>query len=188
MIQQTTPGSASGSTDRRPTFLWRLIIKDCLYFVALAILLGALLNYSLLANSFKGTLIAKIQQNQLASLKTTSNQLYPGIAFLDLVSAKKLFDDRLAIFVDARTPQEYEAGHISGAISLPVKELLTGVIVPSTILPNKDSVIIAYCDGGGCDYSLEVAKQLSARGYHNIYVLEEGYPGWEAAGYAVVKK
>jgi rhodanese-related sulfurtransferase len=188
VIQQATTGSASGSTSGRPAFSWRLIIKDCLYFVALAILLGGLLNYSLLASSFKGTLVARIQQNQLANLKTTSNQLYPGIAFLDMASAKKLFDDRIAIFIDARTPQEYEVGHISGAISLPVKELLTGVIVPSTILPNKDSVLIAYCDGGGCDYSLEVARQLSTRGYHNIFVLEDGYPGWEAAGYVVVKK
>jgi len=39
MIQQTKIGYASESSNKRPTFSWRLVIKDCLYFVAIAILL-----------------------------------------------------------------------------------------------------------------------------------------------------
>jgi rhodanese-related sulfurtransferase len=187
MMQQIKTVPASGSSSRRSTFSWRVIIKDCLYFIALAILLGWVLNYSLLANAFSGTLIPRIQQNQLANLKSKAEQLYPGISFIDLVSAKKLYDDKLAVFLDARTLQEYETAHISGAINLPVRDLLVGEIDPGKILPDREAVLITYCDGGECEFGLDVAKELSEHGYHNIFVLGEGYPGWESAGYPVDK-
>ena len=186
-IQQIKTGYASESSRERPAYSWRLVIKGCLYIVALAILLGGLLNYSLLLNAFNGTLITQIQQNQLTNLRSKAEQLYPGISFIDLVSAKKLFDDRLAIFVDARALQEYETAHISGAISLPARGLLRGDIVPDKVLPDREAVLITYCDGGECEFALDVAQDLSERGYHNIFVLGEGYPGWEAAGYTVDK-
>jgi rhodanese-related sulfurtransferase len=189
MIQQAKTGPASESSSRqsRPVFSWKAVIKDCLYFLALAILLGGIWNYSLLLKAFDGTLITEIQQNQLAELKLKAKQLYPGISFIDLVSAKKLYDDRVAIFVDARTSQEYENEHISGAISLPVRALLKGDIEPDKVLPDKEAVLITYCDGGECDISLELSKELSERGYQNIFVLGEGWPGWEAAGYPMDK-
>jgi rhodanese-related sulfurtransferase len=186
MLQQTTKGHASESSGRQPTFSWRQVIKDCLYFVAIAILLGGLLNYSLLRNAFNGTLIPKIQQNQLVNLRSKAKQLY-GISVIELVSAKQLYDEKSAIFVDARTAQEYEIGHISGAISVPDREFLMGEIDPGKILPNKDAVLITYCDGGECELALDVANGLSDRGYNNVFVLVEGYPGWEAAGYPVDK-
>jgi rhodanese-related sulfurtransferase len=188
VIQQTDTGYVSASSSRHPVFSWRMVIKDCLYFLTLAILLGGIWNYSLLFKAFNGTLITNIQQNQLAALKSKAAQLYPGISFIDLVSAKKLFDDRLAIFVDARVLQEYETAHISGAISLPVREFLIGEIDPGKTLPDRETVLITYCDGGECEIALDVAKDLSEHGYHNIFVLGEGYPGWEAAGYPVDKQ
>ena len=186
MIQQTKIGYASESSNKRPTFSWRLVIKDCLYFVAIAILLGGLLNYSLLLKAFNGTLIPKIQQNQLVNLKSKASLLY-GISVIDLISAKPLYDEKIAIFVDARTLQEYKIGHISGAISMPDREFLMGQIDPGKILPNKEAVLITYCDGGECELAIDVAKGLSERGYNNVFVLGEGYPGWEAAGYPVDK-
>jgi rhodanese-related sulfurtransferase len=187
MMQQNNPGSAPGTSSRRLAFSWRRIIKDCLYFVALAILVGGLLNFSLLANAFNGTLIPKIQQNQLADLKLKSAKLNPEISFIDLPVAKKLYDEKTAIFLDARAIKDYEAGHISGAINLPARDLLKGNIDPNKILPDKGAVLISYCDGGECELSLDIAKVLSERGYLNIFILGEGYPGWQGAGYPVDK-
>jgi rhodanese-related sulfurtransferase len=186
MMLQKNTNSASGFFNRRPAFSWRLVIKDCLYFMVLAILLGGLLNYSLLLNAFNGALIPRIQQNQLAILKSKAAQLY-GISVIDIASSKKLFDDKLAIFVDARTLQEYEAGSISGAISLPARELLRKDIDPSALLPNKETVLVTYCDGGDCELALDVATDLAGKGYQNIFIFGEGYPGWAAAGYPVNK-
>jgi len=183
MVQQINPGSVRVTLNKHPALKWRLIIKDCLYFVVLTILVGGLLSFSLLANAFNGSLTGKIQQNQLASLKLKSGQLYPGISFIDLVSAKKMYDDKLAVFLDARSIREYDTGHISGAIYMPAKELLKGIIEPAKILPDTQAVLISYCDGGECVLSLDIVKELSAQGYQNLFVFGEGYPGWEAAGY-----
>jgi rhodanese-related sulfurtransferase len=189
MIQQAKIGPTPESSGRQacPVLLWKLVIRDCLYFLALAILLGGIWNYSILIKAFNGTLITEIHQYQLAELKSKAEQLYPGISFIDLVSAKKLYDDKTAIFVDARTLHEYEVEHISGSISLSVKALLQGELEPDKILPNREAVLITYCDGGECDIGLELAKELSERGHQNIFVLGEGYPGWEAAGYPMDK-
>ena len=186
MLPQTKVDYASVSAGRRPTFSWRPIIKDCLYFIALAILLGGLLNSSLLRNAFSGTLIPRIQQNQVVILKAKAKQLY-GVTVIEFASAKQLYDEKNAVFIDARNAQEYEAGHISGAINVPDREFLMGEIDPGKILPNKDSVLITYCDGGECELALDVAKGLSERGYTDVFVLVEGYQGWEAAGYPVDK-
>jgi rhodanese-related sulfurtransferase len=70
---------------------------------------------------------------------------------------------------------------------VPDREFLMGEIDPAKILPNKETVLITYCDGGECELALDVAKGLSESGYNNIFVLVEGYPGWEAAGYPVDK-
>ena len=187
MMQQNKTSPAPGTPSSRPAFSWGPVIKDCLYFVALAILVGGLLNFGLLANAFNGTLVPKIQQNQLADLKLKYAQLDPGISFINLLYAHKLYDDKLAVFLDSRSLQEYETAHISGAISMPARELLKGIIDPIKILPDKEAVLISYCDGGECELSLDIAKVLSTRGYRNIFILGEGYPGWETAGYPTDK-
>jgi rhodanese-related sulfurtransferase len=158
-----------------------------LWIVALAILLGGALNYTLLLDAIDGKLIAGIQQKQLVELRQKAEQLYPGISFIDLVSAKKLYDDKIATFLDARTAPEYQREHIYGAISLPIRALVLGDIELDKVLPAKEALLITYCDGGECDIGLELAKELSKHGYNNIFVLGEGYPGWENAGYPMEK-
>jgi len=179
----TNPSLKSTRNQIHMPFSWSQIIRDCLWIIALAIILGGVLNYTLLVDAIDGTLIAKIQQKQLADLRQKAEQLYPGISFIDLISAKKLYDDKIAIFLDARTAPEYQREHISGAINLPIRALVLGDIELDNVLPDKGALLITYCDGGECDIGLELAKELSERGYNNIFVLGEGYPGWENAGY-----
>jgi rhodanese-related sulfurtransferase len=171
----------------RTVFSWTIIIKDCLWIVGLAILLGGVLNYTLLFDGIDGKLIAAIQQKQLTDLRQKAEQLYPGSSFINLISSKKLYDDKLALFLDARTAPEYQSAHIYGAMSLPIRTLVQGDIQLDKVLPDKGALLITYCDGGECDTGLELAKELSERGYNNIFVLGEGYPGWEAAGYPIEK-
>lgn len=188
-IQKVAPKSSSKSPRDRTliVFSWSQTIRDCLWIVALAILLGGALNYTLLLDAIDGKLIAGIQQKQLVELRQKAEQLYPGISFIDLVSAKKLYDDKIATFLDARTAPEYQREHIYGAISLPIRALVLGDIELDKVLPAKEALLITYCDGGECDIGLELAKELSKHGYNNIFVLGEGYPGWENAGYPMEK-
>lgn len=183
----TNPISKSPGNQTRKVFSWSQTLKDCLWIVALAILLGGVFNYTLLLDTINGRLISEIQQKQLVELRQKAKQLYPGITFINLVSAKKLYDDKIALFLDARTAPEYQREHIYGAISLPIRALVLGDIELDKVLPAKGALLITYCDGGECDIGLELAKELSTHGYNNIFVLGEGYPGWEAAGYPMEK-
>jgi rhodanese-related sulfurtransferase len=83
------------------------------------------------------------------------------------------------LFVDARSRQRYEAGHIPGAILLNEEQW-------DTLFPafsdawDPDKTIVVYCDGGGCEASQEVAARLrKALGVETIFVLKGGWPAWQ---------
>src|SRR5262245_60708613 len=81
-----------------------------------------------------------------------------------------------AVLVDARPEDEFRAGHIAGAVSLPVDELEARLHV----LP-MDQEIIVYCRGPYCPFSDEAVTQLRVSGYRaRRFAL--GYPDWRTAG------
>jgi rhodanese-related sulfurtransferase len=92
---------------------------------------------------------------------------------------KRLRDDTGLIVLDVRPRPEYEAGHIPGARSIPVDELLKRLReVP------RDRDIVAYCRGPYCVFSDEAVQVLRSRGYR-ANRMRDGYPDWKARGYAV---
>ncbi len=80
------------------------------------------------------------------------------------------------VVLDVRPQEEYEAGHIPGAISIPLNELKRRV----KELP-KSKQIVAYCRGPLCALAPEAARYLQSKGY-KVKRLTEGAPDWEAAG------
>ena len=83
--------------------------------------------------------------------------------------------DKLVV-LDVRPREEYEAGHIPGAISIPLEELKRRV----KELP-KSKQIVAYCRGPLCALAPEATRYLKGKGYR-VKRLAEGAPDWEAAG------
>lgn len=83
------------------------------------------------------------------------------------------------VILDTRPPNEYEAGHIAGAISVPVADLRRRL----KELP-KDKEYVAYCRGPYCVYADEAVELLHATG-RRARRLREGFPDWRAAGYPV---
>ncbi len=81
--------------------------------------------------------------------------------------------------VDVRPVVEYRAGHIAGAISVPI----TGFQRELANIP-KSFLVVAYCRGPYCVLSVEAVEQLRRRGYRAIR-LREGLPDWKAAGLPV---
>lgn len=81
--------------------------------------------------------------------------------------------------VDVRPADEYAAGHIPGAVSLPVPELRRRL----GELP-RDREVIAYCRGRYCLYSLDAVTLLRKHGYRARRA-HEGLPDWKAAGLPV---
>jgi len=83
-------------------------------------------------------------------------------------------------FLDVRTVEEYEQGHIKGAHLIPVQVLAEHLAdVP------KDKQVYVYCHSG--KRSSRAAKLLADKGYTKIENVVGGIEAWKAAGYPVVK-
>ena len=80
------------------------------------------------------------------------------------------------VVVDVRPEEEFRAGHIPGAISVPVSELEARVID----LP-RDREIVAYCRGPFCVLAPKAVAILRAHGF-KARRLEEGLPEWRLSG------
>ncbi len=103
---------------------------------------------------------------------------------VQLEAAKRFFDAGALLFVDAREPEEYAAGHIAGAVNLPADATVTD----PALLESLDSggrVLVTYCGGGTCEQSLTLAWSLVNAGHPKVLVFMGGYPEWEGAGYPV---
>ena len=78
-----------------------------------------------------------------------------------------------AILVDVRSPQEYEEGHMEGAILLPEYDIKKKA---SMLLPNKNMNIIVYCSSG--TRSKKAQEELRNIGYTAVYNLYNGYQNY----------
>lgn len=81
--------------------------------------------------------------------------------------------------LDVRPPEEYRAGHIPGAVSIPLSELERRLAE----LP-ADREVVAYCRGPYCVLAVRAVQLLRKRGFRAAR-LEEGVPDWRADGYPV---
>ena len=77
------------------------------------------------------------------------------------------------IIIDVRTEEEYDEGHIPGAVNLPLDYI--GTVAPPQ-LPDKDQLILVYCRSGR--RSKQAAQKLADQGYTNI-VEFGGINTWE---------
>jgi rhodanese-related sulfurtransferase len=98
-----------------------------------------------------------------------------------LAEAEVLWKSGTGFFFDARSPADYAAGHIAGALNLPVEDFDDHFpqIAPMLTL---DAPIIAYCDGQECELSNRLMVRLRELGYHNVRHLVNGWTAWHAAG------
>ncbi len=88
------------------------------------------------------------------------------------------------LFVDARDIEEYEEGHIPGAISSEDFMELTFHIEE---VQSKSAPIVTYCGGGECAKSEDLAFDLQATGYNQIYIYLGGWMEWENKGFEIEK-
>lgn len=93
---------------------------------------------------------------------------------------KKMRDDG-AFLVDVRSPQEYEEGHLEGAILIPNYTIMKEI---ENFINNKDAIIIVYCSSGS--RSKKAQKKLEKKGYKNVYNLYNGLENyWDLFFYMV---
>jgi len=126
--------------------------------------------------------VRKVAEGRLAELERAVREHFGDRSDPEPVSMAELLaragSGRIVI-LDARPANEYAAGHIAGAISVPVAMLRRRL---KDLPKSKDYV--AYCRGPYCVYADQAVESLRASG-RRARRLEEGFPEWKAAGFPV---
>ena len=126
--------------------------------------------------------LQEIARRQLAEVRQIVRDSFDRPDALEPVGASGLLERMRSgevLVLDVRPADEYGAGHIPGAISIPVSELERRL---SELPASKE--IVAYCRGPYCVMAIEAVDLLRSRGYR-ARRLDEGLPDWRAAGHAV---
>ncbi len=82
---------------------------------------------------------------------------------------KKLTKDNEVVLIDVRSNQEYEEGHLNGAINLSVYNIKNKI---ENLVKDKEKIIILYCSSG--NRSKKAKEILENLGYNNVYNLKKG--------------
>jgi rhodanese-related sulfurtransferase/DNA-binding transcriptional ArsR family regulator len=126
--------------------------------------------------------LRQVAERNLAEVQQIVAAYFTARDSLDAVSRHDLLR-RLAegdvVVLDVRPEDEFVAGHLPGAINVPVASL--DRVMAS--LP-CDKEIVAYCRGPYCVLSFDAIEALRARGFR-ARRLEDGFPEWKAAGLRV---
>jgi len=98
--------------------------------------------------------------------------------FLTFAEAQAKYQDPAVIFLDAREPEDYAAGHISRALLLPFEQFDAYWPAVEEKIP-KDSEIVAYCSGAECELSLFLVRHLRELGYTKLSIFYGGWLKWQ---------
>lgn len=123
-----------------------------------------------------------LAERELAEVEQLKRRFLGGKEGMEPVDRDSLLQrvkDGAVTVLDVRPAEEYQAGHIPGAISIPLEELERRL----SDLP-QDQEIVAYCRGPYCVLAIQAVEILRSKGFH-AFRMEEGVQDWHARGFPV---
>ena len=126
--------------------------------------------------------VQQLAKARLAEMGRLVNDYFSNADGLEPVESAELLRrarSRDVVVIDVRPPEEYAAGHIAGALSIPLGQLERRL---RTLPRNKR--IVAYCRGPYCVLAAEAVRRLRASGRKAVR-LKDGFPEWRDAGLPV---
>jgi rhodanese-related sulfurtransferase len=126
--------------------------------------------------------LRSLAETQLAEVEQLTRRFFAGKEGLEAVDRKTLLErvgTGMVAVLDVRPPEEYRAGHLPGALSIPLPELRRRLAE----LP-RDREIVAYCRGPYCVLSAEAVEILRAEGFRAVR-MEEGVQEWQQRGLSI---
>ena len=126
--------------------------------------------------------IRAIAEQHLAELDRLVQSYFNDRDELEPISREALLNQVQAgtvLVLDVRPVEEYQAGHLPEALSIPLEELEKRL----ADLP-ADKEIVAYCRGPYCVFAYQAVERLRAQG-GKARRLVDGFPEWKAAGFPV---
>ena len=125
-----------------------------------------------------------LAEHRLAEVEVIQRRFLAGREGMEPVDRKDLLDrvrKGAVTVLDVRPADEYDAGHVAGAMSLPLKELKRRL----ADLP-KDQEIVAYCRGPYCVLSVQAVEMLRSMGF-TAFRIEAGIQDFRAMGFPIVE-
>lgn len=117
----------------------------------------------------------------LSLLGSVSAHADPGFASLPMPEAVSVMQQEHApLIVDVREPDEYAAGHVPGAINVPL-----GQVGEWAQDRPKDEAMLVICQSGR--RSLKASQELAARGFTRVTNVEGGFRAWKERGMPVAR-
>jgi rhodanese-related sulfurtransferase len=123
-----------------------------------------------------------LAESRLAEVEQVAREYFEERGGMEAVESEALLrrvKSGEVTVLDVRPPEEYRAGHIPGALSIPVGELKARL----KELP-KDREVVAYCRGPYCVMAVEAVKLLRKKGFA-AHRLAQGVVDWRARGWRV---
>ncbi len=98
---------------------------------------------------------------------------------INLPQALEIFNQRKAIFIDARDQWDFAEEHIKGALNIPEFSFNPNNRILTQI--SRKEILIIYCSGNDCSVSKRLATKLIELGYNKTYVYLGGIQEWVEA-------
>jgi rhodanese-related sulfurtransferase len=127
--------------------------------------------------------LRRAAETQLAELPAVARDYLGDPAAFEPIERDELarrIEAGTVILIDVRPTEEFEQGHIAGAVSVPLEALMSWARETAP----KRKQIVAYCRGPYCVFALQAVVELKKRGLRAAR-LEDGVAEWRAAGYPV---
>ena len=115
----------------------------------------------------------------MPSYRELLQQVKGEIDEIDAPAAEDLRESQAAVFVDVRDRNEWDEGHVPGALHVPRGNLESRI---EGAVPDRDAQIVVYCASGA--RSAFAAKALAELGYEEVSSLAGGFNEWKRNGYA----
>lgn len=158
---------------------WRQIVAHGLALMALALVLGAA------ANVLRSP-AARLPWRGEWDDHIETRAYRAGIPLIFLPGVRERLGAPEVVILDARGAAAYAAGHLPGALNIPVAEAEQRLADHAARL-TPDTTLLVYCSGIECSDALELALKLRQWGFEKILLYPGGYEEWTAYGGAVQK-
>ena len=145
---------------------------------------GTWVHYSLASDDVAGmwSAIRRVAAQQVTEIEQLAAAYLgdrDGLAVVNREELRQRIEDESVVVLDVRPAAEHAAGHIAGAVSIPIDELARRL----DELP-PDARVVAYCRGPYCVFADEAVRLLNRQG-RAASRLEDGFPEWSNAGLPV---
>ena len=157
---------------------WRRELAWTISLLGLAVILGIMFHWSLVQASLRGNLTALLDQKRQERREVQ----FQGVKTLDLAQAYQIWQEKRALFVDARKAEEYQELHVQGAVNV-APETWEELSASELMKMDRMREMVVYCSQESCDDALKLAKKLRAAGFTRVLAFTGGFRAWDEAGY-----